>query len=165
VDDLDADCSLPQEERTFYQPLVGMRATGVIALLCPTDLKRPNQGRSDGAAVNVFGYPERERNQVNGKPNNYWYNRTHILADRFGGLWIPENLFPGYALMNTSGMKRCENRMATQLSGGVPVLYSGQVSYYDPGPRPGGIQMTAFTPAGELFNAFVRNIPTSQETC
>ena len=115
--------------------------------------------------VDVYGYPEPGWNKAYGsKATVTVYHRTHILSDKVGGKWIPANLFPGYAKMNLSGMKRCENKMIAQLKKGVPVLYSGQVRNSD-GPRPDGIQMTAYTPVGELFSVYVRNVAVTQATC
>ncbi|MEV6382702.1 DNRLRE domain-containing protein [Streptomyces sp. NPDC051773] len=162
-DDSDDDmCSRPKDERFHYQPLVDGRPQGATALLCPQDLKQPNQGRDDSGSPYVAGFPE--DNPKVGR--SYLFNRTHIIADRFGGEWRSENLFTGYGQMNTSGMKRCENRIAAQLKAGNSVLYSGQLSYPDGSTQmPDSIQMTAITKSGVLFNTSVANVQRTGHSC
>ncbi|MFR9794354.1 DNRLRE domain-containing protein [Streptomyces sp. MS06] len=159
----DDPCSRPKSERFHYQPMVNNRPQGAVAVICPSDLKKPNQGRDDGGNPYVAGFPD-----PNPKDSDdlYIYNRTHIIADRFGGDWISENLFTGYRLMNTSGMKRCENRIAKQLRAGRAVLYSGQLSYPNTTtPQPDAIQMTAMTKNGVLFNTSVANQQRKGHSC
>ncbi|MFF4830259.1 DNA/RNA non-specific endonuclease [Streptomyces sp. NPDC001315] len=148
----DFECDTPQAERTIYQPLNKGRSTGVVALICPQDVKTPGSKRDDSASVYVQGYR-----------SNLGLHRTHIFADTFHGEWRRENLFPGYSRMNLSGMKRCENAMKKSALKG-PVLYSGQVDNSS-GDIPNGINMTAFTPTGMLFNAYVANTKGWQVTC
>lgn len=157
---------VPDELQSLVAPLippVGSRLQGATALLCPQDLKKPNQGRDDGGSPYVAGFPDSNPLDSDGL---YIYNRTHIVADRYGGEWRSENLFTGYAQMNTSGMKRCENRIAAQLRAGNPVLYSGQLSYRDDSTSmPESIQMTAVTKGGVLFNTPVENLQRKGHSC
>ncbi|MFJ1796623.1 LamG-like jellyroll fold domain-containing protein [Kitasatospora griseola] len=158
------DCSLPQEQRVFYQPTDYLgRSTGVVGLLCKQDVKPVGSKRDDGKTVDIPGFPDPERNDTR-RSGIYWYHRTHILSDKLGGKWFDQNLFPGYSKMNLSGMKRCENKMLKQLNSGNPVFYSGQVDRSN-GMHPNGIQMTAYTAQGKLFDQYVKNIPTNQVTC
>ncbi|WP_435212544.1 DNRLRE domain-containing protein [Streptomyces sp. bgisy034] len=156
-------CSRPKEQRFYYEPLVDGRPQGAIALICPQDLKKPNQGRDDSGDPYVAGFPDPNPVDADGL---YIYNRTHIVADRFGGEWRSENLFTGYRLMNTSGMKRCENKIAKQLQAGNPVLYSGQLTYpNDSTKMPDAIHMTAITKKGLLFNTPVANLQRKGNSC
>ncbi|MFE7573475.1 DNRLRE domain-containing protein [Streptomyces sp. NPDC057521] len=156
-------CSRSKEERFYYEPLVDGRPQGAIALICPQDLKKPNQGRDDSGDPYVAGFPDPNPVDADGL---YIYNRTHIVADRFGGEWRSENLFTGYRLMNTSGMKRCENKIAKQLQAGNPVLYSGQLTYpNDSTKMPDAIHMTAVTKKGVLFNTPVANLQRKGNSC
>ncbi|WP_345594420.1 LamG-like jellyroll fold domain-containing protein [Streptomyces marokkonensis] len=156
-------CARPKSERFHYQPLVNGRPQGATALICPQDLKKPNQGRDDNGSPYVAGFPDPNPQDADGL---FAYNRTHVVADRFGGEWRSENLFTGYRLMNTSGMKRCENRIASQLKAGNPVLYSGQLSYPDDSTRmPDSIHMTAITKKGVLFNTPVANQQRKGHSC
>ncbi|MEU9650543.1 DNRLRE domain-containing protein [Streptomyces sp. NPDC048110] len=162
-DSSDDPCARPQSQRVHYQPLVNGRPQGATALICPQDLKKPNQGRDDGGNPYVAGFPNPNPQDADGI---FVYNRTHIFADRFGGEWRSENLFTGYRLMNTSGMKRCENRMASQLKAGNPVLYSGQLSYADDTTlKPESIRMTAVTKKGVLFDTPVTNQQRKGHSC
>ncbi len=158
----DDPCSTPRQARYHYQPLENGRPMGATALMCKDDIKPTGSKRDDGATVNVDGFPEGSNIGPDGTPI---YNRTHIVGDRFYGEWKSENLFTGYARMNTSGMKRCENRMASQLKKGNWVEYSGQLDYDETSVIPKGIQMTARTKDGPLFNVYVKNQADWQETC
>ncbi|WP_079147677.1 DNA/RNA non-specific endonuclease [Streptomyces thermolilacinus] len=163
ADPNDDPCKNPREKRFRYQPMeAGKRPSGVTALICPADLKATGSQRDDGAKVHVAGFPVGSNLDENDKPI---YNRAHILGDRFHGSWRSENLFTGYARMNTSGMKRCENRMA-KAETGTWVEYSGQLRYKDSDKLiPEGITMTAKTKTGPLFNVYIKNIPEFQVSC
>lgn len=156
-------CARPKSDRFFYQPLVNGRPQGATALICPQDLKKPNQGRDDDGNPYVAGFPNPNPQDANGL---YTYNRTHIIADQYGGEWRSENLFTGYRQMNTSGMRRCESRIVKQLRAGNPVLYSGQLSYPDNSAlKPDAIHMTAVTKKGVLFNTPVSNQQRKGHSC
>jgi len=163
----DGSCSKSREERYYYMPLQNGNAQGVAALICPGDVKPANS--RDNGSLDPPGFPSPDQNQdSNGQPI---YNRTHILADRFYGEWRAENIFKGYRLMNVSGMKKCENRIATYVTKNQqPVLYFGRLQYASggagtPGEMPSAIQMTATTPNGVLFNTPVNNVNAKQVTC
>ncbi|WP_159025138.1 DNA/RNA non-specific endonuclease [Streptomyces sp. MUSC 125] len=148
-------------------PLQHGNAQGVAALICPGDVK-PKNSRDDGS-LDPPGFPSPNQNRDSvGTPI---FNRTHILADRFYGEWRPENIFKGYRLMNVSGMKKCENRMALYITKNQqPVLHFGRLQYTSggvgtSGEMPGAIQMTATTPNGVLFNTPVNNANVKQVTC
>ncbi|MFI8087975.1 DNRLRE domain-containing protein [Streptomyces sp. NPDC086080] len=156
-------CARPKSERFFYQPLVKRRPQGATALICPQDLKKPNQGRDDDGSPYVAGFPDPNPQNATGL---YTYNRTHIIADQYGGEWRSENLFTGYRQMNTSGMRRCESRIVKQLKAGNAVLYSGQLSYpSDSALVPDSIQMTAMTKTGVLFSTPVSNQQRKGHSC
>ncbi len=154
-------CNQPRSERYNYQPLVDGAPTGATALICPQDLKPPNSRGNRQGTWNPPGYVgKRDRDRA------WIFNRSHIIGDRFNGAWVRENIFTGFREMNDPGMKRCENRMATALEAGQPVLYSGQLQYGDGRENiPTGISMTATTPNGVLFSVQVQNRPGSQVTC
>ncbi|CAM5653512.1 hypothetical protein SGRIM128S_09727 [Streptomyces griseomycini] len=120
-------CARPKSDRFFYQPLVNGRPQGATALICPQDLKKPNQGRDNDGNPYVAGFPNPNPQDANGL---YTYNRTHIIADQYGGEWRSENLFTGYRQMNTSGMRRCESRVSQAVEGGQPgsLLRSAELS-------------------------------------
>ncbi|MFE1268399.1 DNRLRE domain-containing protein [Streptomyces sp. NPDC058758] len=142
-----------REERYMYFPLVNGNATGATALICPSDLKPPNS-RSTEDTFTPEGFPVGV-NDANGDP---LYNRSHIIGDRFHGANIAENMFTGYRRFNVSGMKTCENRMATALAA-EPVTYGAVLEYGDPAaPRiPTAITMTASTPTRKLFSVRIEN--------
>ncbi|SER60144.1 RHS repeat-associated core domain-containing protein [Streptomyces sp. yr375] len=158
----DEPCSKPRDERYKYQPLQNGLPTGATALICPGDLKPTGSKRDDGATVNVAGFPDGDNIGSNGKPV---YNRTHIIGDMFHGAWKSENLFTGFDRMNKSGMKRCENKIAKQLRGSNPVLYSGRLNYAGNSVIPESIRMTAYTKEGRLFDVTVKNVQDWQATC
>ncbi|WSW25344.1 DNRLRE domain-containing protein [Streptomyces sp. NBC_01003] len=155
-------CNQPRSERYNYQPLVDGAPTGATAVICPQDLKPPNSRGKRQGSWNPPGYVSKRD-----KDNNWIFNRSHIIGDRFNGAWVRENIFTGFREMNDPGMKRCENKMATALESGQPVLYSGQLQYGNGRENiPTGITMTATTPNGVLFaGVTVQNVPGSQVTC
>lgn len=156
-------CKASRDDRHYYEPLVSGTATGVVALLCPSDLKGKNSRARRPANMNPPGYVAKRDD------DNLWtYARTHILGDRFNGKWRNENIFTGYRQMNDPGMKRCENKMASALEKKQRVIYSGQLVYGNGrGKIPTGINMTAISDTdGVLFKGvFVSNAPGSQVTC
>ncbi|MFJ7248932.1 DNA/RNA non-specific endonuclease [Kitasatospora sp. NPDC098652] len=163
--DQDTECSKDRSQRFHYQPMVGGRPTGVTALICPSDLKPANAGRDDGGSVDVKDFPLPGFNEEL-KPGKWMWNRTHILGDRFHGEWREENLFTGHNLMNTGGMKACENRMAEQLAANRAVQYSGQLEYSGKEGIPVAIRMKANLADGsELFDKRIENTDTRQRTC
>ncbi|MEN8654730.1 DNRLRE domain-containing protein [Streptomyces sp. 21So2-11] len=156
--------SQPKEERHQYQPTDEKgRAQGASALLCPSDYKPVGAKRSDGGTVNVYGFPEGNNLDSNDNPI---YHRSHIIGDKVGGVWSKENLFTGFARMNTSGMRRCEIKMEKQLKAGNWVQYAGKVNYADAGGLAESITMTASTKEGQLFSATtIKNVQDWQTTC
>ncbi|MFJ2767478.1 DNA/RNA non-specific endonuclease [Streptomyces sp. NPDC087300] len=154
----------PREQRYKYQALDGNgRSQGANALICPSDVKPTGASRDDGASVDVHGFPDAADNiGSDGKPI---YHRSHILGDKFNGEWSSRNLFTGHGRMNTSGMKRCENKMVKQLKGGSWVEYSGKLNYSDEDGIPDSITMTAHTSQGLLFRKTIENKPGWQESC
>ena len=157
--------SEPKSSRFQYQPLDGQkRAQGATALICPSDLKGPNAGRSDSGTVNVHGFPNGPQN-TNGRGGNI-YDRTHIVGDKVGGDWTDENLFTGFSRMNKSGMRRCETKMEKQLAAGKWVQYSAKLNYSHATGIPDSITMSAYTEDGALFkNVVVLNNSDWQTTC
>ncbi|WP_313896265.1 RHS repeat-associated core domain-containing protein [Streptomyces sp. YIM 98790] len=119
------DCNEPRSVRHTYQPLRGGVPQGVSAILCKEDLK-PAHSRTRKPS----NFPDPP-----GWQSRKGFNRSHILADRFHGKWIPENIFTGYQLMNISGMRTCENRIADALKAGDTVAYRGTLHY-----RPGELK-------------------------
>lgn len=139
----------------------------MTALICPSDLKPTNAGRDDDGNVDVSDFPISKFNEEIGRGKWKW-NRTHILGDRFHGEWREENLFTGHNLMNTGGMKTCENGMAESLAKGKAIIYSGQLEYSGSGDQriPDAITMTAYLADGSLlFDKRIENIPTRQRAC
>ncbi|MFB6961306.1 DNA/RNA non-specific endonuclease [Streptomyces sp. NPDC056309] len=125
-------------------------------------LKPPNSRGKRVGSWNPPGYVSKKDRE-----NQWIFNRSHIIGDRFNGGWVRENIFTGFKQMNDPGMKKCENRMASALDGGEPVLYSGQLEYGNGRENiPTGIRMTATTPNRVLFaGVLVSNVPGSQVTC
>ena len=162
-DSAEDPCSRPREQRHHYEPQVDGTPTGVVALLCPQDLKAPNSRSRRPRGMNPPGYVAEK------DADDLWkYARTHILGDRFNGKWIKENVFTGYRQMNDPGMKRCENKMAKSLNEKQRVLYSGQLVYGNGRDHlPTGIHMTAISDsAGVLFSGtLVNNSSGNQVTC
>ncbi|WP_461081687.1 golvesin C-terminal-like domain-containing protein [Streptomyces deserti] len=154
----------PKETRFQYMALDDLgRAQGADALICPSDLKAVGAPRDDTGAVDVYGFPDAEANLG---PDGKWiYNRTHIVGDKFGGDWVEENLFTGFARMNTSGMKRCENKIVKQLKAGNWVQYRARLDNPVGEGVARSIQMTAYTKNGLLFSATVGNNSKWQTTC
>lgn len=154
----------PKETRFQYMPLDGLgRAQGADALICPSDLKAVGAPRDDTGSVNVYGFPDAEANL--GSDGKWIYNRTHIVGDKFGGDWVEENLFTGFARMNTSGMKRCENKIVKQLKAGNWVQYRARLDNPVGEGIARSIQMTAYTKNGLLFSTTVSNDSKWQTTC
>ncbi|WP_350234534.1 DNA/RNA non-specific endonuclease [Streptomyces sp. Edi4] len=124
--------------------------------MCPgQDLKPPNS-RDTGGLPNPPGFPA---GNVQDSTGGWLHNRSQIIGDRFYGKGIPENIFTGFRLMNTSGMKSCENRMASALHSGQPVTYGASLEYGNPSsPIPTAINMTASTPSGNLFTKRMQNV-------
>ncbi|AYG85302.1 tRNA nuclease WapA [Streptomyces hundungensis] len=154
-------CSQPRTARYNYQPLVDGAPTGAVALMCPSDLKPPNSRGSRKGTWEPPGY-------VSGvdKNNVPVFNRSHIVADRFNGDWVKENIFTGFKQMNDPVMKQCESRMAQQLKEGKRVLYSGQLEYGNGRNNiPTAIRMTASTPSGPLFDINISNMPGKVKSC
>ncbi|MFJ3728880.1 FG-GAP-like repeat-containing protein [Streptomyces sp. NPDC090045] len=148
--------SQSREQRYIYFPLMGGKPTGATALMCPrTDLKPPNS-RDTATLPDPPGFPVGNNVGIDGK---HIYDRAHIIADRFYGAPIPQNVFTGFQLMNISGMKTCENRMASALASNQPVAYGASLEYQNPGSSiPTAINMTASTPQGALFTVRVANV-------
>ncbi|WP_158801206.1 DNA/RNA non-specific endonuclease [Streptomyces sp. NRRL S-37] len=155
-------CSRPKVERFHYEPLTDGRSQGAMAVLCPGDLKNGKKDKLDG--VPVKGMPSTQDNAI--RKGVTHFQKTHIIGDKFGGDPVSENLFPGYSRMNLSGMKSCESRIRKQLAAGNPVLYYGKLSRVNPSDDlPSGIQMTAYTGQGKLFDKWVANTSEWQVTC
>ncbi|MFD9884823.1 DNA/RNA non-specific endonuclease [Streptomyces alboflavus] len=151
-----------RSQRFNYQPLKDGAPTGATALICPEDLKAPNsRSPRPRSLTEPPGYVgKRDRDGL------WIFNRSHIIGDRFHGEWKRENVFTGYAEMNQEGMKACEDDMASALSSGQPVMYSGQLHYGNGRQNlPTSITMTASTPNGLLFRETVQNKPGKQVTC
>ncbi|WP_267244252.1 DNA/RNA non-specific endonuclease [Streptomyces sp. PR69] len=156
----DNPCNRPRSERFRYGPTIAGAPTGAGALICPSDLKKNRTPRPRD-----FPEPPGWKSERDGKA--WKYHRTHIIGDHFSGEWVSGNVFTGYRQMNDPSMKRCENRMASALNSGQPVLYSGVLQHGNGVDKmPTGITMTAETPTGEIFRAvYVANKPGNQVTC
>ncbi|MEV6654793.1 LamG-like jellyroll fold domain-containing protein [Streptomyces sp. NPDC051219] len=161
----DDPCKRPREERYQYLPLDHLnRAQGAAALMCGRqDLKPTGTPRAGIASVAVAGMPSPADNAIS--PGVAQYNKAHIIGDQFYGHPRSENLFPGRDRMNKSGMRRCERVMERELKAGNWVTYSGTLTYDGPELIPTGIQMTAYTKRGKLFDARIENSKDWQTTC
>ncbi|MEU3075690.1 RHS repeat-associated core domain-containing protein [Streptomyces laurentii] len=154
-------CSKPRDERYRYQPLIDGAPTGATALICQQDVKPPRSRSPRKGTWNPPGYlakKDRDRQWI--------FNRSHIIADRFNGAWIRENIVSGFRDFNDPAMKKCEDKIANSTLSGERVYYSGQVLYGNGRQNiPTGLRMTASTQTGILFNTTIENRPGSQVTC
>ncbi|WDV31285.1 DNA/RNA non-specific endonuclease [Streptomyces sp. AD16] len=152
--------------RFQYGPLVSGAPTGAQALICPADLKKP--GSRDSRPSDFPDPPgwisERESS---GNSLNYTFHRSHIIADRFNGEWIKQNVFTGYREMNTPNMSRCERRIADSLKKKNPVLYSAKLEYSNgTNAMPTGITLSAENAHGHIFkDVYIPNKPGKRDTC
>ncbi|WP_371797929.1 DNA/RNA non-specific endonuclease [Streptomyces albidoflavus] len=162
----DDPCDMPRGVRFQYGPLVSGAPTGAQALICPADLKKP--GSRDSRPSDFPDPPgwisERESS---GNSLNYTFHRSHIIADRFNGEWIKQNIFTGYREMNTPNMSRCERRIADSLKKKNPVLYSAKLEYSNgTNAMPTGITLSAENAHGHIFkDVYIPNKPGKRDTC
>ncbi|MGW4458869.1 LamG-like jellyroll fold domain-containing protein [Streptomyces albidoflavus] len=162
----DDPCDMPRGVRFQYGPLVSGAPTGAQALICPADLKKP--GSRDSRPSDFPDPPgwisERESS---GNSLNYTFHRSHIIADRFNGEWIKQNVFTGYREMNTPNMSRCERRIADSLKKKNPVLYSAKLEYSNgTNAMPTGITLSAENAHGHIFkDVYIPNKPGKRDTC
>jgi hypothetical protein len=162
---LNADCTCETaiDKRHIYLPMANSRPQGARATICKGDLKETGSPKDVIAHVFVAGWPD-----DNPKVDNvHTWNRAHILGDKFGGLPITQNLFPGYWQMNLSGMKRCEYKMLKSIvKDNEIVIYSGQLRYDSSSLIPSGIRMVGSTKSGKyLFDQDVPNKPMKSKSC
>ncbi|MFE0646864.1 DNA/RNA non-specific endonuclease [Streptomyces sp. NPDC058877] len=156
-------CKKPREERYHYFPLDSLqRSRGASVLMCGKQDLKPGP-RINISSISVAGMPKPAENSI--RPGFATYNKTHIVGDEFYGAARSENLFPGRDRMNKSGMRRCETKMKKELAAGNWVQYTGTLAYKGNNLIPTGIQMTAFTARGKLFDVRVENNQDWQTTC
>jgi len=120
VDDRERNCldnESPPTEPAYYPLDERKRARGVEACLGPWSMNR-----DDGAPATPAGFVE-----------GIGLNRGHLLARRFGGHAIVNNIVPVWEWTNKSQMAIVENKIAAWLSTGQRLFYQA-VAWY---PRPG----------------------------
>ncbi|MEU4690917.1 polymorphic toxin-type HINT domain-containing protein [Actinoplanes sp. NPDC023714] len=163
-DEEPCECAKPRDKRYKYSPITNKRVVGATGTICPDDLKPANAAREDISRVPVVDFPDPNPKDADGNPT---WNKTHIIGDKFNGHPVTENLFKGYAKMNTSGMKRCEYIMIKALKRKEVVTYTGTLTYRSPTDlEPSGIQMTASSDkSGKLFDQWVENKNVRSTEC
>ncbi|MFG3055488.1 DNA/RNA non-specific endonuclease [Kitasatospora sp. NPDC048239] len=84
-------------------------------------------------------------------------NRGHLLARQLCGIGTDRrNLVPLYSLVNTSAMKRYENRVKKAVDSGETVYYAVRPTYDGDNPMPTSIVLMAW---GDRNARFVARIP------
>lgn len=84
-------------------------------------------------------------------------DKGHLIASRFHGRGVPENIVAVYSRANTSGMKRIENRAARHLKGDKEVVYTVEPLYRGSSSRPWAIHMQGIASSGDRWDVCVLN--------
>ncbi|MFS8101709.1 DNRLRE domain-containing protein [Lentzea alba] len=143
---------------TDYKPMVGGRATGVEARLCPD---RIPPGSPANKRIHPPGWPLRaDGSSANPRSGPNRMGRSHLLANILGGSGNnPANLVTLYQdpVNNSPGMKRYELMVRSVVNGGEPVDYEVTPMYNNLQAMPTAVHMYARGDNGFCINVVIHN--------